>query len=291
MSLVYEEKPLAINGIDSWIRCLERFEEISKESIPRKYHYHNYIEVLYALDTDGYVWINGEKLRYDSGTLMIINPKEPHALTFDASSHHLCVQFSPHILYSDEKSFYEFKYVAPFLLEDAHQYIFKTEDISAVDTRELMVEILEEWKKKGTAYELAVRSNILKLFYGIFRYWEEKKILHYENDMNDTMKKALAYVSENFVTLTQKEVAEHCNISYQYLSRMFKNTMGKGFNEYITFLRLREAEKLLLSSDKDITQIALECGFSASSYFIELFRKNKGITPKQFRSKMRENTV
>ncbi len=288
MSLVYEEKPLAVNGIDSWIRCLERFEEVSKDAVPKKYHYHNYIEVLYALDSDGYVWINGEKLRYDTGTLMIINSKEPHALTFESFSHHLCVQFSPHILYSDEKSFYEFKYVAPFLLEDAHQYVFKTEDILAVDTRGLMVEILEEWKKQGTAYELAVRSNILKLFCGIFRFWDENKLLHYENDMPDVMKRALAYMSENFATLTQKEVADYCNISYQYLSRMFKNTMGKGFNEYINFLRLRESEKLLLSSDKDMTEIALECGFSSSSYFIEMFRKSKGTTPKQFRSKMRE---
>lgn len=291
MKIVYEEKPLEIGGIDSWIRCLERFEQISAEAVPAKYHYHDYIEVLYALDSDGYVWINGEKLRYDTGTLMVINPKEPHALTFDSPSHHLCVQFSPHILYSDEKSFYEFKYVAPFLLEDAHQYIFKKEELASVDTCSLMVEILEEWKKQDTAYELAIRSNILKLFYGIFRYWDTTKMLRYENEMSDTMKRALAYISENFKTLTQKEVAEHCNISYQYLSRIFKNTMGKGFNEYITFLRLREAEKLLLSSEKDVTEIALECGFSSPSYFIEIFRKNKKTTPKQFRSKMRVNDL
>lgn len=290
MKLILEE-PMMINGINSWLRCLDRYEEISTDPIPQKYHYHDYIEVLYALDSDGYVWVNGEKLRYDTGTLMVINPKEPHALTFESFSHHLCVQFSPHILYSDEKSFYEFKYVAPFLLEDVHQYIFKDEELSNVDTRILMEEILEEWKTKGTAYELVVRSNILKLFSGIFRYWANTKKLHYENEMSDTMKMVLAYVSENVKTLTQSEVANHCNISYQYLSRMFKETMGKGFNEYITFLRLREAEKLLLSSDKDVTEIALECGFTASSYFIERFKKFKGITPKQFRNKMMESTI
>ncbi len=287
MKLVAIE-PWAVNGIKNWLHCIESFQEKSNDPIPWRYGYHDYIEVLYALDSDGYAWINGEKLRYDTGTLIIVNPNEPHTLTFNSTSHHFCIRFSPHILYSDEKSFYEFKYIAPFLLENAHQYVFKREDIATVDIQELFLEIMEEWEKKETAYELVIRSNILKLFSGIFRYWSKNKMLHYEREMSDTMKKALSYVSENFATLTQNEVAEHCNISYQYLSRMFKNTMGKGFNEYITFLRLREAEKLLLSSDKDITEIALECGFSAASYFIERFKKARGITPKQFRDKTRE---
>ena len=290
MNLVMIE-PWAINGVKNWFNCIERFEEKSNDSIPWRYGYHDYIEVLYALDADGYAWINGEKMRYDTGTLIVINPKEPHALTFNSTSHHFCIRFSPHILYSDEKSFYEFKYIAPFLLDDTHRYVFKREDISAVDVQSLIVEIMEEWEKKENAYELVIRSNILKIFSGIFRYWNENKVFHSHYEMSDTMKAALAYVSENFVTLTQKEVANHCNVSYQYLSRMFKNTMGKGFNEYITFLRLREAEKMLLSSDKDVTEIAFACGFSSPSYFIERFKKAKGITPKQFRDKTRESDI
>ncbi len=283
------EGPMMIDGINSWFRCLERHEVISAGSIPEKYHYHDYIEVLYAFDSDGYVWINGEKVRYDTGTLIVINPKEPHALTFESPSHHLCVHFSPHILYSDEKAFYEFKYVAPFLLENVRRYIFKDEDLSNINTRVLAEEILKEWNTKGEAYELVVRSNILKLFSGIFRYWAKNDELHYEKEISDTMKKVLAYVSENYRTLTQTEVAEHCNISYQYLSRLFKEAVGRGFNEYVNFFRLREAEKLLLSSDKDVTEIALECGFTSASYFIEKFKKQKGITPKQFREKMIRN--
>lgn len=290
MKLVVIE-PWAINGVKNWLHCVERFEEKSNDSIPWRYGYHDYIEVLYALDSDGYAWINGEKMRYDTGTLIIINPKEPHALTFNSTSHHFCIRFSPHILYSDEKSFYEFKYITPFLLGDAHRYVFKREEIKTVDIQSLIVEIMEEWEKKENAYELVVRSNILKIFSGIFRYWNENKVLHSQQEMSDIMKEALIYISDNYKTLTQSEVAKHCNISYQYLSRMFKNTMGKGFNEYITFLRLREAEKILLSSDKDITEIALECGFSSSSYFIERFKKVKGITPKQFRDKTRDGCL
>ncbi len=284
-------EPWAINGVKNWLHCVERFEEKSKDSTPWRYGYHDYIEVLYALDADGDAWINGEKMRYDTGTLIVINPKEPHALTFNSTSHHFCIRFSPHILYSDEKSFYEFKYITPFLVGDAHRYVFRREDITTVDVQELIVEIMEEWEKKDNAYELVIRSNILKIFSGIFRYWNENQVLQAETDMSDSMKEALTFISENYITLTQRDVAKHCNISYQYLSRMFKTTMGKGFNEYITFLRLREAEKMLLSSDKDITEIALSCGFSSPSYFIERFKKIKGITPKQFRAQTRDGNV
>ncbi len=284
-------EPWAINGVKNWLNCVERFEERSNNSVPWRYGYHDYIEVLYALDADGYAWINGEKMRYDTGTLIIINPKEPHTLTFNSTSHHFCIRFSPHILYSDEKSFYEFKYITPFLVGDAHRYVFRREDITTVDVQELIVEIMKEWEKKDNAYELVIRANILKIFSGIFRYWNESQVLQSETEMSDSMKEALTFISENFITLTQKDVAKHCNISYQYLSRMFKTTMGKGFNEYITFLRLREAEKMLLSSDKDITEIALSCGFSSPSYFIERFKKIKGITPKQFRAQTRDGNV
>ena len=66
------------------------------------------------------------------------------------------------------------------------------------------------------------------------------------------------------------------------LSKQFKSVMGIGFNEYINIVRVTASEKLLLSTNAPITQIAMDCGFNDSNYYAAVFKKIKGITPKKF---------
>lgn len=282
------EAPFIVNGVESWIHCLELNYPKSDGQNPVAYHYHDYIELLYALDTDAYVWFNGEKCNFRTGDLVIVNSKEPHTLTYNRTSSYICIKFSPRILYADDNSLFEFKYVLPFLLKNSHQKVFCQNELHSTDVRNLVLEIMDEWQSKGPAFELVIRANILKIFTGIFRYWHSENILPNENAITDTVKTALKYVTENFETVTEDEVAKHCHVSYNYFSNIFKKAMGKNFSEYITLLRLREAEKLLLATNKSITEIALVCGFSTSSYFISKFKSYKGITPRQFRERTRQ---
>lgn len=74
-------------------------------------------------------------------------------------------------------------------------------------------------------------------------------------------------------------------MSYSYFSRTLKKTMGKSFTDYVNLIRISKSEFLLTTTDKPITDIALEVGFSTSSYYIEQFKKFKTLTPKKFRMK------
>jgi len=76
-----------------------------------------------------------------------------------------------------------------------------------------------------------------------------------------------------------------CNLNFSYFSRAFKRIMRKSFKEYMNYFRITKAEKLLISSNLNITEIAQAVGFSTSSYFIEQFKKFNSISPKQFRKK------
>jgi AraC-like DNA-binding protein len=76
------------------------------------------------------------------------------------------------------------------------------------------------------------------------------------------------------------------NMSYSYFSRYFKSLIGKTFSEYLTYVRITEAEKMLLTTDLNITEVALESGYSNSSYFIAQFRVMKGMSPRQFKKKV-----
>lgn len=283
----FAEEPFIINGIKSWIHCVKCHGKKSKTHIPNSYHYHDYIELLYATDADAVVWSGGEKNSFRTGDLIIINSEESHSFTYNRDSSYFCIKFLPHILYADENSLFEFKYVVPFLLENSRQKIFRSNELNGTDVKGLITEIMNEWDSMAPAFELIIRANILKIFAGIFRHWHQSNILPETANITDTLKTALQYVDENFSTATEAEVAAYCNMSYNHFSFLFKKAMGKSFVEYITFLRLREAEKLLLSSDKSITDIAIRSGFSTSSYFISKFKKYKGMTPRQFREKTR----
>lgn len=285
----FAEKPFTINGVKSWIQCLECFAKESCERdkvIVETYHHHEHIELLYALDTDMNVWINGIPLHMVTGDLVIINSGEMHNISFNKPSHYLCIKFSPRILYVDDNSLFEFKYVTPFLSDRSPQKLFHKKDFD-VDIHSLALEIMNEWNTQRPAYELLIRANILKIFAEIFRYWQKENVFHSEAMMTEPIKNALLYISENYDTITERDAAAFCCLSYNHFSASFKKTVGRSFSDYLTLIRINEAEKMLLSSEKSITDIALSCGFSSTSHFISRFKSQKGITPGQLRKKTR----
>jgi AraC-like DNA-binding protein len=286
----FAEKPFTINGVKSWVQCLDCFAKESNDHdklIVENYHYHEYIEYLYALDADMNVWINGVPYHMESGDLIIINSGELHNISFNKSCHYICVKFSPRILYFDDNSLFEFKYVIPFLSNQSPQKLFHRKDFDGIDVHELTCEILDEWETQGPAYELLIRSDILKIFTGIFRYWDKQNTFRSESIITDSIKKALIYITENFDTATVKDVADYCGLSYNHFSASFKKIVGRSFTDYLNLIRINEAEKLLISTNKSITEIAFSCGFSSTSHLISRFREQKNITPGQLRKKMK----
>ena len=84
--------------------------------------------------------------------------------------------------------------------------------------------------------------------------------------------------------MTLDTVAVKTNFSRSYVSRLFRKNTGCSFCEYLTAYRLDKACVMLRSTDDSVLGIALACGFSNVSYFIQMFRKNYGITPLKYRN-------
>lgn len=94
----------------------------------------------------------------------------------------------------------------------------------------------------------------------------------------------LNYIHANYnQPLTLNEIANYTHLNPQYLSRYFKETVGMTFTMYLTNLRIETAKKLLINSDKSITQIALEVGYSDPSYFSKVFDKHVKSSPYKFK--------
>ena len=94
------------------------------------------------------------------------------------------------------------------------------------------------------------------------------------------------YIKENYnEDITLEFLSKKFVISKNFLSKKFKTITGIGLNEFITYIRMTNAEKLLKTTDYPITKIANMCGYNDSNYFSTVFKKIYGITPLKFSKK------
>ena len=106
------------------------------------------------------------------------------------------------------------------------------------------------------------------------------------DDSSDSrrIQKVIDYLHENY----QKEihladVAGHVNMSEVSFRRFMKKRTGKNYIEYLNDLRLGIASRHLIDTTKTVAEISYECGFNNLSNFNRIFKKRKGVTPKEFR--------
>ncbi|EOP55845.1 YSIRK-targeted surface antigen transcriptional regulator [Bacillus cereus VD136] len=84
--------------------------------------------------------------------------------------------------------------------------------------------------------------------------------------------------------ITLDHLAQMCRLSPNYLSSLLKKEVGKPLSEYIQRQRVDEAKKLLLLTNYSILDIGMWLNFNDQSYFIKIFKKYTGLTPRQFRN-------
>ena len=93
------------------------------------------------------------------------------------------------------------------------------------------------------------------------------------------------YIEENFnnKNLSLAMVADHLNTSVYVVTRLFKESTGKNFKEYVLDKRMEHARELLKSTPTKIAEISGMAGFESPEYFSSVFKAKYGITPTQYR--------
>ena len=100
----------------------------------------------------------------------------------------------------------------------------------------------------------------------------------------DSVYKVMEYVRDNFdKKLTLDEIARNVYLSRSYLSRVFKEETGQNLSAYINFVRIDKSKIMLMDSNVNLADIANLCGFEDQSYFIRVFKKLVGVSPKKYR--------
>ncbi|MBD2463793.1 helix-turn-helix transcriptional regulator [Oscillatoria sp. FACHB-1407] len=100
------------------------------------------------------------------------------------------------------------------------------------------------------------------------------------------LRQAIEYINEHLSeTISLTAIADELQMSKYYFCRLFKQSTGLAPYQYLIRQRIQRAKQLLLQSDRNVTDIALDCGFSNQSHLARHFRQFTGMSPQQFRKK------
>lgn len=132
----------------------------------------------------------------------------------------------------------------------------------------------------------------LESFFTLQQYecWARETIQTLYDQLQDvkryspTLLMVLSFINRNYTTdLSLTQLAEYAYTNASTLSSEFNNEMGMSLSEYVTGLRVQKAQELLRRTDMTVSEIAESSGFSGAKYFREIFKKQTGMSPQQYR--------
>lgn len=236
------------------------------------HHYHSLFEIYYLTSGSCSYFIHNKSFLVEAGDILIIPAGVTHKSQYhDQNYTRLLINCS--------------KYFIPSSIFNSLQdiiYVYRNDDIRPkID--ELFSGIQKDYESPDTYSGESLRAHMHSLFILMARNPNQK---HMEFMKNDYIEQAIDYMQKNFASdITLSVIAKMCSVSPEHLSRTFKKETSFGFSEYLTHLRLKEAEYLLKNSTLSVTDIAYQCGFFDSNYFSVVFKRNFGMSPSRMRNK------
>lgn len=145
-------------------------------------------------------------------------------------------------------------------------------------------------RSQCTGHELITLGCLLQFFGECYKFGayhpaspedgSERKVLQ--------LKKVFELIESDYAShLTLDDLSSAVHMTPKYFCRFFRQATHRTPIDYLNYYRIEVACNQIAVTDKTLTEIALDTGFSNQNYFIRLFRKYKGITPGQYLASMR----
>jgi AraC-like DNA-binding protein len=288
--IIYKEiTPLTQNDV---------FIIINSEKVGFDYpiHYHSAYELTLVLHSSGNRIVGDSVEKYKSKDLVLIGPEIYHRWDDDDippenrnNAHVITIQFSKDL----------FDYT--FLQKEAFSSIktlLKDSQRGLKFTGETFDTITEKMKNLTLMEKFESVMEFLKILYMLSvskdkKYLASEGFISIKDDVKgDRINKMYTYILTHFTdsNLRIAELAHQSNMSTSAFGHFFKKSTNKSFTQFVVDMRLGYASKLLLNSNESISEIAYKSGFNNIANFNRLFKKNKFISPKQYRRNLKHST-
>lgn len=236
--------------------------------------------------------VDGKDLLLTPGSLAITRPWQPHRLGAPnigiGRLHWIIIDVGvrqPH----QEWSWPEWLVILPDDLAELTAYLRENEQPVWGATKEIQdcfQQIGKTLKEKKSPSRLAVYANELLLhLLDLFREQNASRT----KSLTDAQRSAELFLSSLEASYADEwtlgSMADSCGLGVTRFVHYCKKITNQTPQQYLNQLRLEAATRMLVAdAAKSITDIAFDCGFSTSQYFATAFRKQHGVTPRQFRN-------
>ncbi len=243
------------------------YSQTGKDTPTKKKHYHNNrIEIIQFKKGRGNLLINDRIFRFSEGDVFMYDASVPHCTSPDNN-----VDYCRNVL------MFEKDIVSRLTNKIKFNIRFNADEDTNRKIDELFLNIKKYAKKDE--YEIFVISEILKMIHICSR--SENNI---EPITGGTAFKVIQMISDtSFSQCSLDEISKSLHLSKYHMCRKFKEETGITIYAYIKAQKIVMAKKLLMETDKSISDIAYELSFADTACFTRAFKLETGLSPSQFR--------
>lgn len=252
-----------------------------------KDHCHEFLELAYVTKGTMEHVLNGTREVLQKGDYLIIDYGVRHSYQ-QKGEEELCVLnclFLPEFIdktlvksrsFHDVVQHYLIKMSGPFTAIRPNSLVFH--DQGRIFS--LLSHMQLEYEEKQTGYLEILRGNLIEVMIQTMRK------MHLPGSQSGRVcDDIIRYVNETYAKqLSLSVLAEELNYSLPYLSRRFKEETGMNFCDYVQKVRIEHSCRLLANTEKNVMEIAQLVGYSDVKFFNYVFKKQRSMTPREFRA-------
>lgn len=147
--------------------------------------------------------------------------------------------------------------------------------------------ISHECGHKTVGSDIIIRHSLADLLITLFRMYEQYTGRRPEIK-DPVIAEIMRYIDSDYgAEITLAMLAGRVHLSREYLSRYFKKRTGKTIHEYLTYVRMKNAKRMIATSRHPIADIAEYCGYPSISNFQKAFKRETGMSAKEYRERAR----
>lgn len=261
----------------------------SSQNIWDKFHSHPGMEFIYVQQGEGSAIIDQNIYPFKPGSLMYFQPFQLHRVKADIPEETFYIRskllLEPSTVNSYMQSF--------TVLYRFFQYLWQ----SNLDCQVIQVDNPSEFNTLFNLYhsrqkELELTEGF-SLFFMIFlntvkNQWTVQNQTEREVELRHIhyAEQVMRWIDRNYYEeFSLISLAKELHLSRFHISHLFRKATGSTITEYLTYRRLREASLLLRTTSLPLQEICNQIGIGNVSYFCQLFKRNAGVTPAQYRIK------
>ena len=245
-------------------------------------HWHMEFEFIRVIEGNLLLAIDEQEMNVQKNSVVFIPSGALHTATPENDCIYDCIVMDANMLMNNSDSIC--KFIRKIMNHEINIHSFYDE--SYKDVCQVIWNLFDAIASRCEGYQLIVQGELYHFFgVAISQNFGSELSPRSSRDLKRIMqlKQALEFIESSYTSsITLQDISDSVHMTPKYFCRFFHEMTHRSPIDYLNYYRIERACYLLLTTIQTITEVAYNTGFNDLSYFIKIFKKYKGITPKQY---------